>query len=479
MNQNRAGFREKPFRRSCSPDRFRMARRRWQPGSGVLIVACLATLTGCQVQAQANHDKKVVVPPANALNAQPDKASALEVVLAAPVARKTLTLYSTQPARLEPIAQSPIHSKLSAYVEEVNADFGDHVTADQPLLTLRVPELQLEARQREALVHEATSVQHQAEAAKRAAEAAVITARSQRSEVEAGIARAAADVRRWQSEFTRFERLAAEGAVDRKLVDETQQKLQSAGSAQQEVQAHAATAAALVAEAEAKVAQREADILAAQAALQVAQVNFELARTMLNYAIVRAPFDGIVTHRNVDPGHYVQPSGTSGSALFMITRTDKIRVMIAVPELDSGFVDEGDEAVIEVQALGGASFRGQVSRTSFSLDEDNRALLTIIDLPNPDGRLRPGMYAVAKLKLDERANVIAVAPAAITRQGAEAFVFRLVDGKAVRTPIQLGIRVADEYEVAKGLSDNDTVILNKAASLQDGQEVRVAQPEKK
>lgn len=435
----------------------------------IQLVLILVLLTGCQEKARANPQP----------NAAPAGSVALEVVLAAPAARKTMTLNSAQPAQLVPIAQAPIHSKLSAYVDEVLVDYGDVVEADQPLVTLRVPELQQEMKQREALLAAAVAARRQAESAIKAAEAAVATAQSQRAEAEAGVSRSAADVRRWQSELSRFERLSAEGAIDRKLVDEAQQKSQAAQSSEREAKAHAASALALIAEAEAKIAQRQADVVATEAAIQVAQANLDLSRTMLDYAVLKSPFSGVITQRHVDPGHYVEPNRASSPPLLTVMKTDTIRVLVSVPEAESGMVDEGDEAVIEIQALANAAFRGQVSRTSVSLDRENRALLAIVDLPNPDGRLRAGMYALAKLKLEERPDVLVIPSAAITRQAADVFCFRFIDGHAVRTPIQLGLRVGDEYEVVSGLSPDDTVILNKAANLQDGQAVSVTKPAEK
>src|SRR5207302_7872716 len=113
----------------------------------------------------------------------------------------------------------------------------------------------------------------------------------------------------------------------------------------------------------------------------------------------------------------------------------------------------------------GAEFKGQVTRTSLALDVSSRSLETIIDLDNAEGRLRPGLYATAKIVLQERKNALTLPATAVVRQGKEAACYRLVGGKAAKTPIQLGIKVGDDFEVADGLTDKDTVILNKAAAL--------------
>ena len=153
-----------------------------------------------------------------------------------------------------------------------------------------------------------------------------------------------------------------------------------------------------------------------------------------------------------------------------------MRITAPVPELEAAYVDVGDEATIEVQSLRGAEFAGKVSRTSLALDEGSRALDAIVDLENPDGRLRPGMYATARLTLQERKDVLTLPSAAVMRQGKEAFCYRLADGKAVKTPVQLGIRVGDDFEITSGLGSDDQVILNKATSLKDGQAVEATKP---
>jgi membrane fusion protein (multidrug efflux system) len=86
------------------------------------------------------------------------------------------------------------------------------------------------------------------------------------------------------------------------------------------------------------------------------------------------------------------------------------------------------------------------------------------------------MYATARLTLDERKDALTLPSAAVVRQAKEAFCYRLVDGKAVKAPLQLGIRVGDDFEIASGLSASDQVILNKATSLKDGQSVEAAKP---
>jgi membrane fusion protein (multidrug efflux system) len=142
-----------------------------------------------------------------------------------------------------------------------------------------------------------------------------------------------------------------------------------------------------------------------------------------------------------------------------------------VPEIEAGLVDLGDAVTVQVQSLRNATFSGKVTRTAWSLDNDSRSLLAIVDLPNPDGRLRPGMFAQGKILLAERDNVLVLPAAAIVRKDQAAHCFLVRDGQAAQAAIELGIKVGDEWEIAGGLEGTEIVCLTKAATLKDGQPV--------
>src|SRR5262245_41110224 len=202
--------------------------RRQEPGAGgaqsrySAIILCLApVLIGCSTPVAADHN-----PP----SAPVESSGALEVVLAGPSVRKSLKLVSVQPARVEPIEQTPIQSKIAAYVADVVVDFGDAVKKDQPLVKLRAPELDAELVQKQALLEQARAELVQAESGVKAAQAAIATAKSQVARSEAAIDRCQADVRLRESEHKRIDELAGSGSVNRQLLDEARQKLAAAQS---------------------------------------------------------------------------------------------------------------------------------------------------------------------------------------------------------------------------------------------------------
>jgi RND family efflux transporter MFP subunit len=404
--------------------------------------------------------------------AQPPAASGpLEVVMAGKPVRKTLALTTTQPARIEALEQTPIHSKLAAYIGEVLVDYGDKVAKDQPLIKLTALEIDADLAQKRALLEQTRANLLQAEAGGKAADAAVVTAESKAVQVEAGIDRAKTDLTRWRSEYMRLSSLASNGSVNRQLVDETQQKLGAAEAALKEAAAAVDAAKATVQQAQAEATKAASDVTAVKAQIRVAEANLAHSAAEHSYLTLKAPFEGVVTVRRVDPGHFVQPAASGSPPLLVVARTDKMRVFVSVPEVEAAYVDLGDTVAIDVQALRGAEVKGNVTRTGFALDAANRSLETIIDVDNVDGRLRPGLYATAKILLQEQKDALTLPAAAVVRQGKEAFCYRLIGGKAVKTPIQVGIKVGDDFEVKGGISDGDKAILNKAASLKDGQPV--------
>jgi RND family efflux transporter MFP subunit len=190
------------------------------------------------------------------------------------------------------------------------------------------------------------------------------------------------------------------------------------------------------------------------------------------YASVVAPFDGVITQRNIDVGSLVQGNAASGTFMFEIMQDDVIRVWIYVPQ-DAAFgVTSGVDAVVRVPELPDREFNGTVTRIADALHSGTRTLLTEIDLPNPDGALRPGVYCMVELKVPRKTQSVVVPADAIIfdRNGMQVAV--VSNGKAeirkVRVTRDLGTRV----QVDTGISAGDQVILNPPVNLVDGSKVQ-------
>jgi RND family efflux transporter MFP subunit len=443
-----------------------------QSGPALLAALVLAS-TGCDRTSVAQTQ-------AQATPAAADRP--LDRVTAGPPVRKTLELYTTQPGRLEAFETTPLAPKVAGYVEEILVDIGDRVQAGELLLKLSVPELHDEFRQKQALVAQSEAEVRQAQAAVRAAEAARATAEALVAQAQAGTMRADADYERWKSEYERMNDLAGSGSVTRKLVDEALNQFRAADAARQEVEAEVASVRAALNQSEANLEKAKADEVAARARLRVAQANLARTQTMLGYTEIKAPFDGVITRRSVDTAHFVQPASGSGSQpLLVVARRDRLRVFVDVPELEAPFVDageSGDPVTIRIQALPGPAVEGRVTRTSWALDASNRSLRTEIDLPNPEGRLRPGMYATVQILLERREEVLTLPAAAIVREAGQTLCCTVESGRIRRQPVTTGLRAGADVEILSGLDGDETVVLVRADSLEEDRPVEVIPAQK-
>ncbi|MCX7010770.1 MAG: efflux RND transporter periplasmic adaptor subunit [Kiritimatiellaeota bacterium] len=155
----------------------------------------------------------------------------------------------------------------------------------------------------------------------------------------------------------------------------------------------------------------------ARGKFEIAQANLARIETLLGFTKIIAPFAGIITRRQVDPGAFI-PAATSGSAAqnaALVTLADfsTVRVNVAVPEPEVPLVKKDAPALISFQELPGKTFTGTVARIAYALDDATRTMLAEIDLPNADHALRPGMYAIVKLGLEKHSDALLVPAAAV------------------------------------------------------------------
>jgi membrane fusion protein, multidrug efflux system len=220
------------------------------------------------------------------------------------------------------------------------------------------------------------------------------------------------------------------------------------------------------------------DIDKALAALDAANAGTERTRTMLAYAKLTAPFAGTITARFVDAGAFV-PAATTGStpqnaALLTLMDTGTLRAQASVPEVDSIFIQNGLPVRILPDAMPGKIFEAKVSRSSGALDEATRTLLVEADLPNADGKLKPGQFASIKFAVEKHTGTLVIPVDALVMEKANAFVFRVAGGKAKKSPVTAGFNDGTQVEITAGLQPGEEVILAGKLVLADGQPVTVA-----
>jgi RND family efflux transporter MFP subunit len=406
-------------------------------------------------------------------------------------ARKTLVRRTEQPGQIEAFEQTPLLAKVTGYVARWNVDIGDSVLGPrydskgkltepgQALAELSIPELDEDVKQKQALVAQAQAELKQAAATMKVAEATEASAASQVAQAKASATRAEADYARWKSERDRMTELADKGAVTRKLAEETENNFRSSDAALNETSAKIKSAESLHRVSQAQVEKAAVDHEAAEARLLVARADHERAVVLREYATIRAPFDGIVTARNVETGHLVRAAESDAAKpLFVVVRTDIVRIFVDVPEADAVFAGPRGSARVRVPALSSEPFAGEITRTAWGLNTGTRTLRTEIDVPNPDGRLRPGMYAHADLLVAERPEALSIPKSAVLYEGTQAYCLCVDrEGKVTKMPIVLGILAGADYEILKGLEGNENVIAQNVGSFRPGQQVELAQPE--
>ncbi len=411
--------------------------------------------------------------PARAATSEPP--AAVRVTTVAP-ARATIRRTTAQPGQIEASEVTSVRAKIAGYVRSIAVDIGDVVKKGQVLAVLDLPETEAELQQKRALIEQADADRKQAEAAVRVAEAGVASAEAIVSEAKAGIRRTEADSTRWQAEFTRIGQLVRESAVTGTLLDETRSKLGAAQASREEARAQVRSAEAARAQAEAGRDKSRSDVASAAARVDVARAEARRVEAMLGYATIRAPFDGIITRRNFDPGHLTAP-GTGGEPLLVVARADVVTVSLGVPETDAPFVNRGDAAVVRLQVIEGRKFEGKVTRTAWALDTGTRTLRAEIDLPNPDDLLRPGLYAYATVVAEEHKDALTLPTTAVFKDGERSYCVAVADGRARRKAIKVGLVEGKRTEVLSGLDGSEQVVEANAVSLADGQAVVPNKPE--
>src|SRR6266851_5098818 len=211
------------------------------------------------------------------------------------------------------------------------------------------------------------------------------------------------------------------------------------------------------------------------------QAQLEVTNQQKIYQQVVAPFDGVVTQRNIDVGSLITADATSGTSMFSMVHSDVIRVWVYVPQDDAFGVSSGVEAVIRVPAMPNLTFRGKVTRIADALQPGTRTLLTEIDVPNPDGSLQPGVYCTVELKIPRKSPALIVPASAIifNQNGMQVAVAE--NGIVHLRKIAITTDFGTEVQVSEGVKDGDKVILQPPVDLADGEKVQVVsepQPKK-
>lgn len=331
------------------------------------------------------------------------------------------------PGNIQATTEAPILARADGYVKHRLVDIGDRVRAGQLLAQIEAPELDEQVRQAEANVQQARAALEQAQA------------NLQQGKSDLELARVMA--RRWAN-------LIASGSVSEQENDQMQAQYRSKQAG---------------VEALAKAVNVQ------QSSIAAAEANVGRLEKMRSYRLVTAPFDGVITLRNVDDGALV----TSGTTLlFRIAQTSMLRTYVSVPQNNASSVHPGESASLTVSNLPGRQFAGTVARTSNALDPASRTLLVEVHVPNLSGALMPGMYAQVELTNSRKDPPLLIPSEALIMRsnGAQVAVVRK-DHRVHVQRVDVGRDYGDRLEILSGLQEGDTIIANPGDVVSDGTEV--------
>jgi RND family efflux transporter MFP subunit len=327
------------------------------------------------------------------------------------------TMSVTLPATTNAFQAANIYARASGYITMRNVDIGSHVKAGDLLVAITAPELDHQIAQAEASLAQAKASRRQTKANR---ELARVTWGRDSVLVRQG----------WATQ--------QQGDTDRLNYAAQQQAKQ-----------------------------------VNDAAIQSQEAQLLVLRQQKAYQQVIAPFDGIVTQRNIDVGSLVQADATSGTFMFNLTQSDVMRIRLYVPQDAALGVKPGVDAVVRVPEIPDHPFPGKVARIADALDPATRTLMTEIDVPNADGELSPGIYCAVELKVPRRTASLIVPAGAIVfdRDGLHVLVVEngIVNSRKVTEIRDLGT----EVEVSDGVKPGDQVVLTPPVDLEDGGRVQI------
>jgi multidrug efflux pump subunit AcrA (membrane-fusion protein) len=489
-------------------------------------VACAAVGVVIALWAQRGQSAGTSREPA-AANEPDAERSAVSVKTIHPRRDPSFQMTVEQPAYVSAYYQADLMARVAGPVKMLEVDIGDRVRAGEELIQIDVPDLQEDVAQKEAIVGERQRELALAQAYEKTSEAAVEFARAAIPERMSDVARAEATQSFREKELRRLKGLASGNSpgVTADIVDERTQFYEAAVADVAAARAAVQKANAGLSEARAKSEAAKADVSLKGALVEVSKKDLDRSKALLGFATITAPFDGVVTRRNVDPGSFVQNATTARTdPMLTVARTDIVTVFMKVPDNYAPFVTRNTEAELELGVLPGWKIQGKVTRFSPSLDnpEHDRTMRVEVDLFNEsaeayerlaarakatryaglkgrklptfptvngkpsaglDGRLLPGMFGRMRLALQSFNNAWLVPSTAVVHQGGRSFLFLVKDDKAVRVPVELQVddgrlakvvlvESAGGQAVQRELTGQETVVATNQGELSDGQPVK-------
>ena len=398
---------------------------------------------------------------------------------------KAVTLSSTpverttmQPATVHAFYSAEVRAKASGFVTRLRADIGDVVKKGDILAEIDVPEMKEQRRVIEARIRGLEAKEKSAESGIELAEARVESAEAKLEQAKSQLESAKASLAASEAEFSRTQDMVNRKSLQERMLDEVRKKRDSEKANQE-------SAAALIVSADAEIAVAKAEKTSAEAKLDSAQAQTDITRRELDeldvliaYARIKAPFDGVVTIRNLEPGDLVREANEvgKGEPLFVVSQMDRLRVRIPVPELDAPLVNKGDAITLTFPSFSAEDpIVAKVTRRTGSLDPSTRTMMVEAELDNSNGKLLPGMFGQAMIQLTGKVDTNTLPSQAIrfTEDG-KAYVYVIGKDQTVSVAsIQTGNDDGNSIEVVSGIQPGQQVIGSHLKRFRDGERVAV------
>ena len=377
-----------------------------------------------------------------------------------------------------------LQAKVSGYLKSIahpkeaperELDIGDSVTEGQELAVIDVPELEKQVQRNKAAVEQAKARVSQMTAKVGVALADLVAANAQIVYAEANARAAKAYLTYRELHLERMTALAKKEVIEEKLLDESMERHDAAKESENAAKAAIVTSGAKSKSAYANILLSKADLREAKAQVKVAQAEFEKSVELFKYSKIVALINGHITERLLVRGAFVRSAAEGGAAqtLFTIQSSDRMRMVVQIPDSDAPYAVKGKIAYVEIDAFPGDKKEARISRIAKSEDPKTRLMHVEIDLPNPKGEIRQGMFGKVTIILDKMTTQLSIPSSCLAGRShlRKGTVFVERDGKAYLKKVTLGMDNGARVEVLQGLKPADRVILSPAG-LTDGMVVQ-------
>lgn len=217
------------------------------------------------------------------------------------------------------------------------------------------------------------------------------------------------------------------------------------------------------------LAKKESDF----AQLEAAKAAYREVADMRKYLEIRAPFSGIISLRNASTGAYIGPTGKGSELpLFVLNEQKRLRLVVAVPEAYTGYVDLNDDVTFTVKAFPDKKFTGKVKRLAGALDKRLRSERTEVDVINNDRKLLPGMVAEVTIPLPTKNTTFVVPKSAIINSSTGVFIVKIINQKAEWVPVQKGLEDGDNVEIFGEVKEGDQILTTATEEVRNGSPIR-------